>query len=288
MNEPSILLYCGHHKCATRWLVDIVTDVCRRTGLEFFEAHNAGMFERDLASFLASRPIDFLAYTNARFEFVKDVQNCRGFHVIRDPRDLLVSAYFSHLNSHPTDGWSALEEHRQKLQTCTEEEGLTLELDFIENVFTALAGWDYNQAGMLELKMEQLVRDSYDGLIEVFLHLGLIDPQEASFDEELRRISERGIGNAVDARRPAPPLPRRIQRSELLYIVHTHRFSKKAGGRKVGQEDPQSHYRRGEAGDWRNHFTPRLAARFAERYGKMLLDLGYECDEGWWRVVKRA
>ena len=278
----TLLMYCGHHKCATRWLVDILTDACNRAGLEFFEAHNAGMFDRDLASFLAKRPVDLLAYTNARHEFIDRLDDFRGFHVIRDPRDILVSAYFSHLNSHPTDGWSALEQHRQKLKACSEEEGLSLELDFIEDVFSALAHWDYSRPQMLELKMEQLVRDSYGGLVEVFLHLGLVDPEELSLDEELRRIAARARA-AAEPHLSEPPAARRLQRAELLHIIHGHRFSKKAGGRHVGQEDSRSHYRRGEAGDWRNHFTPSLAGAFRDRYGELLVRLGYESDDRWAR-----
>jgi hypothetical protein len=288
MSDRAVLLYCGHHKCATRWLVDIITDVCRRAGLEFYEAHNAGMFNRDLGSFLRERPVDFLAYTNARIEFLRDVGNRVGFHVIRDPRDLLVSAYFSHLHSHPIDGWSALEEHRRRLRSCSEEEGLNLELDFTENVFTALSGWDYNQAGMLELKMEQLIPNAYEGLVDVFLHLSLVDPEEVPLEVELQRIFDR------QATRPATPRPgasgtaSRIERCELLQIINAHRFARKAGGRQVGQEDSHSHYRRGEAGDWRHHFSPQLAARFAERYGSLLFKLGYESDEEWWRKVGQA
>ena len=283
----TLLMYCGHHKCATRWLVDILSDACRLADLEFFEAHNAGMSGRDLATFLAQRPVGLLAYTNARHEFIDPIDDYRGFHVIRDPRDLLVSAYFSHLHSHPTDGWSALEQHRQRLKDGSEEEGLNLELDFIEDVFSALARWNYQRPQMLELKMEDLVRDSYEGLIEVFLHLGLVDPEEVSLAEELQRIAARAKA-AVEPPRTTPTPTRRLQRVELLHVIHSHRFSKKAGGRHVGQEDSRSHYRRGEAGDWRNHFTPSLAARFNERYGKLLLDLGYERDEGWLRTIGTA
>lgn len=272
----TILLYCGHHKCATRWLVDILTDACDRIGLTFFEAHNAGMFDRNLGVFLDRHPVDVLAYTNARQQFLDGLDDCRGFHVIRDPRDILVSAYFSHLNSHPTDGWSALEEHRQRLQTCSEEEGLTLELEFIEDVFSALAEWRYDRPEMLELKMENLVVNASEGIVDVFVHLGLVDPEELPLDRQLQRAADRGAGHlAAEARR--------VERFELLSIVYDHRFAKKAGGRAVGQEDQKSHYRRGQAGDWRNHFTPPLAAAFAERYGDLLLRLEYEQDERWWQ-----
>jgi hypothetical protein len=265
----NVLLYCGHHKCATRWLVDILTEACDRIGLDFYEAHNAGMFDRDLPAFLERRPVDVLAYTNARHQFLKDLSDYRGFHVIRDPRDILVSAYFSHLNSHPTDGWSALEEHRRSLQECSEEEGLALELDFIDDVFEALTSWDYDRPEMFELKMEHLVGNAYEGLMDVFIHLGLVDPEEQPLDRQLELASRREPG-------------RTLQRFELLAIVHDHRFAKKSGGRAAGQEDRTSHYRKGKAGDWRNHFTPAVATAFAERHGELLIRLEYEADDGWW------
>jgi hypothetical protein len=134
--------------------------------------------------------------------------------------------------------------------------------------------------------MEHLVRDSYDALIEVFLHLGLVDPEEVPLDEELQRIAERARAVA-EPRSPAPAAARRLQRMELLHIIHGHRFAKKAGGRHVGQEDSRSHYRRGEAGDWRNHFSPELAAAFRDRYGELLLMLGYENDVCWARDLGR-
>lgn len=276
----TLMLYCGHHKCATRWLVDILIDACDRVGIEFFEAHNAGMFDRDLGAFLKRRSVDVLAYTNARQEFLDGLNDYRGFHVIRDPRDILVSAYFSHLNSHSTDGWSALEEHRLKLQECSEEDGLILELDFIEDVFSALAGWNYNQPEMLELKMERLVGNAYETLVDAFIHLGLVDREEHFLDRQLELAADRETGSHSPAAR------RQIQRFELLNIVHDHRFAKKAGGRAVGQEDQRSHYRRGQAGDWRNHFTPNLTARFDRQYGDLLLELGYEQDERWWQSTR--
>ncbi len=277
----TLMLYCGHHKCATRWLVDILTDVCSRIDLEFFEVHDPWQFDRDLGAFLEKRPVDVLAYTNAKREFLEGVDDYRGFHVIRDPRDILVSAYFSHLNSHPTDGWSALEDHRRQLQTCSKEDGMTLELDFILDVFSALETWDFHRPQMLELKMENLVHNAYEGLVDVFIHLGLADPEEHSLDRQLQLGADRRAGSS------SPGGGQRLQRFEVLAIVHDHRFAKKADGRAVGQEDQRSHYRRGQAGDWRNHFSPTLAAAFAERYGDLLLRLGYERDERWWQSTSR-
>jgi hypothetical protein len=53
-------------------------------------------------------------------------------------------------------------------------------------------------------------------------------------------------------------------------------FQRLAGGRRPGEEDPASHYRRGVAGDWRNHLTPRHLVAFRERFGDLPERLGYE------------
>jgi hypothetical protein len=35
------------------------------------------------------------------------------------------------------------------------------------------------------------------------------------------------------------------------------------------------------AGDWRNHFTDRLARQFKDRFGELLVQTGYEPDGHW-------
>lgn len=59
------------------------------------------------------------------------------------------------------------------------------------------------------------------------------------------------------------------------------RFSEITKGRKQGQEDASSHYRKGVAGDWKLHFTPALKDAFKQKYPGMLERLGYEDDDQW-------
>jgi hypothetical protein len=54
----------------------------------------------------------------------------------------------------------------------------------------------------------------------------------------------------------------------LRGVVANNRFENLTGGRKAGEEDIFAHERKGVSGDWRNHFTARLSARFDELYGK--------------------
>ena len=40
-------------------------------------------------------------------------------------------------------------------------------------------------------------------------------------------------------------------------------------------------YRKGQPGNWREHFTPVNKALFKEQAGELLLRLGYEQDDSW-------
>ncbi len=52
-------------------------------------------------------------------------------------------------------------------------------------------------------------------------------------------------------------------------------------GRKQGQEDKNSFYRKGVRGDWRNHLTESDQALFKSLAGDLLIRLGYEKDHNW-------
>lgn len=53
-------------------------------------------------------------------------------------------------------------------------------------------------------------------------------------------------------------------------------FEKLSGGRQAGEEDRGAFFRKGVAGDWRQHFDAARAARFSELAGAQLRAYGYE------------
>ncbi len=58
-------------------------------------------------------------------------------------------------------------------------------------------------------------------------------------------------------------------------------FEKLSRGRKPGQEDATSFFRKGVAGDWQNVFTERHKEIFKKEAGALLVELGYEKDGDW-------
>jgi hypothetical protein len=276
-----LLAFFGHHKCASTWTHSIVDWVCADAGWKLAYLYDEKPFGDDLAGYVARENIDFVSYVNANAKFV-NLRDFRGFHLVRDPRDLVVSAYFSHRNSHPTQDWPELPAHRERLLQVSKEEGIFLEMEFNRPVLEEMAAWNYLQDNVLELRQEEFTADPYRGFLQVFGFLGVLD--EANFSKKRQLPYLLRAANNIWWRQGKLPWRRpmnAIPAERLLGIVHNNRFSNYAGGRKKGQADEKSHYRSGKAGDWANHFTPDHVAHFKQLYGDLVVRLGYETAEDW-------
>jgi hypothetical protein len=64
-------------------------------------------------------------------------------------------------------------------------------------------------------------------------------------------------------------------------IVQKNSFKKLTGGRKEGEENSSSFFRKGTSGDWKNHFTPEIKDKFKNIIGNQLIELGYEENLNW-------
>lgn len=280
---PQLLAYFGHHKCASTWVHNIVGTLCDDAAWRCAYLANEGMFDGDLSAWLARNPTEFLCYVNADMRQVEPLRGrFRGFHMVRDPRDILASAYFSHKHSHKTHAWPELVEHRQRLLAVSQDEGLMLEMDFNADVFDEMGRWDGQQPDVLELKMEEFTTDPLNQWLAVFRHLGIID--EGHYGK--RQAWGFLLRSCLNVAHRHLHLPTRNRLATLpaeraLGVVFDHRFETKTGGRSEGKEDVTSHYRKGVAGDWANHFRPEHVAEFKRRYGALLVKLGYERDESW-------
>lgn len=275
--------YFGHHKCASTWIHRIVDEVCKDMGLNHVRISNSRDCTLGLSSYLENQQADFLSYTNAVYAEICTLKNLKAFHVIRDPRDVLVSGYFSHLKSHPTNVWPELKPHREKLQSIPISEGLLEEFSFSQRFLNEMAEWDYNDPRILQLKMENMILNPYTAFLEIFAFLDLLDdfpytPVKRYFLDQIY-LTHRIL------RKTPVPVPvfgkRHISSERLLGIVHFKSFKFLSGGRKEGEEHVGSHYRKGTPGDWKNYFTQTHAERFINTYGDLLIQLGYEEDHSW-------
>src|SRR5437016_34352 len=121
--NPIPIYIVTHHKCASTWLRRYIMEFCSLNSLEIFTTHY---------SYVAPVfPCDIAVLGNASYDFLNE-RAVKGIHVIRNPLDVIVSAYYSHMNTHPLAGWPRLSGQRQALRSVDKDKGLLLTLQFLE------------------------------------------------------------------------------------------------------------------------------------------------------------
>lgn len=279
--------FFGHHKCATGWIDTILMDVCYAMGLRMRIVHLPREFAShgSLANLAKDARVEFLSYTNADVRHMRGLEFHRAFHVVRDPRDIVVSAYFSHKKVHGL--YPEIVEHRKRLESMSKDDGLFAEIDFSAKEFEELDLWDYAHPNVLEVKMEELTAAPFEWFTRIFRFLEMIDNElepVGAADRVLlsaNRLVYRGRRVLPGLERHALKPVARFTSERLSRTLSKLSFSRLAGGRARGREDTNSHYRKGVPGDWANHFTPAHKAYFKERYGDLLIKLDYEDNYDW-------
>jgi len=126
-----------------------------------------------------------------------------------------------------------------------------------QDVFERIRNWNYSQPNVLEIKMEDLIYNPFEKFVEILDHLEIVI-------KEYKRST-----------------PTKISLKKLNRIIYKNRFSVLSRGRKPGEENLKSHFRKGIPGDWMNHFTEDHKKYFKEKYNDLLVQLGYEKDHNW-------
>jgi Sulfotransferase domain len=162
--------------------------------------------------------------------------------IYRDLRDVAVSYYF-YVKQTP---WHS--EHKLYKNLCIED-GLKLFANSLLIPYVRwIESWENNANSSLKLilRYEDLLVNSEAELLNVAKHCNL--------DSSVSKITE---------------------------IVTVNSFANLSGGRNKGNESQNSFFRKGIAGDWKNHFTPSVKSIYKEKIGEFLIKFKYENDLSW-------
>ena len=219
----SRILVLTHHKCASIFVQEYLERICRMNDLRMFHSYE-GMAQ--------PRPeCDISFLMNAEYPLIERALSVPAVHIIRNPLDIVQSAYYSHRSQHRVQGWPQLVLQRDLLANVTKEEGFYLTTAFLEREdmsprtpgpLHALRFWSFDDTRIVTVRMEDLVAD---------------------VNQVLGRHVVSGLG-----------------RNTQLPPSEDYTFERMSGGRRVGEVDEKSHYRSGRAGAWRDELPGALIA----------------------------
>ncbi|MCU0443633.1 MAG: sulfotransferase domain-containing protein [Microscillaceae bacterium] len=284
--DKTIYGYFGHPKCASKWMSGIALGVGNAMGFKIYQGHYA-LKKIEPKRDIEDAGIDFIISQNTNYEKVAPLTNYKGVHLFRDPRDMLVSGYFSYKYSHShlqQKTFLKLYNLISDLKDKDIDEGLLMVLDFDEYDFNFLKTWNYDDPNILNVRLEDLTQNTYENLAKIFDFLGLLAKENkySSFSYYLFYLL--GLYNRVIRKLKMPYLVIKQKKLPSRYLKKINdqlSFEKLSGGRKTGNENIKSHYRKGQAGDWKNYFKEEHKIIFKEKYGDLLIKLGYEKDLHW-------
>lgn len=246
---PRIFCVGTHHKTGTLWMRAVFRRLANALGVAHHVTYpNQGtklVPEGDrvfLFQWSSKFPPELLARPDARI-----------LHMIRDPRDVLLSGMRYHQHA-PPEGEDFLHQPREDLDGLTYQEHLNtlpddeakLHFELVEKHAQTLGemlDWDYARPNCIETRYEELMADTDCRAFREHLRdLGLPEPEVQTGVKLFWQKSLFG-GLADEAAR----------------------------GDRI-----KAHVASGQVAQWRDKLPARVARAYADRFGDALVTLGYE------------
>jgi len=256
--KPVNIYHCCVQKTGSQWIKAILSDdlVLKKTGLTIhtYHQHLPGKTDpRKLTERTFHQPfpgnciltplyMDYNSYMS-----IPKPACYRTFSIIRDPRDIIVSWYFSVKYSHPLMG--KIPQHREILNKVPLDEGLIYCIDYLR---------DY---GLFAAQQSWVSEPGSDPLIKLFRFEELVNPGQ-QFSKLTDLFSHCHFHLSGD---------------EIKYLMKKYSLEEMQKKAKKNQSGNQgiSHYRKGVPGDWQNYFNEKVKSAFVQHLGNLVKELGY-------------
>lgn len=170
----------------------------------------------------------------------------RLIHIFRDPRDIAVSAFHY---------FGEGETLNQMVQNMIRGQGPFRSVGPWNDYM-----WSWLHANLLtfHVKYEILVRDPYSCMLDAIDFFEMATPPGAHIQAACKRQSFGAMKNRLTRSKKKMPL---------------------------GKDLNLRHMRKGQPGDWKNHFSREDAKMMAGRFNILMKKLGYIEETSWWKQV---
>ena len=253
-SRNNTIYHCCIQKSGSQWFKKVFSDkiIWQKNSLLLYDPSNNFITDdQSILQKLKKLPdnliISPLYIRYPEFKKLHKPNTHKAFYIARDPRDLIISNYFSLKFSHDPYHPYILK-MREKLNSMSQDDGI---MDII-NSFTAgttktLGGWFTQKSGNIKLlRFEDMFGEKqYDVFSDLLNHCNI-----------------------------------NISSTDIKILLEKYSF-KNISGRKQGSEDIKHHYRKGTPGDWKNHFTNQHKDLFKKLSDNLLVVCGYEKNNNW-------
>lgn len=250
--------------------------MCNELGWKCLSAYRVLINEHgSLRALIEREKPDFLIIPESNMELIKEIdQPFRGFHIIRDPRDIIVSGYFSHMKSHALSSHGVTLEHRQKLQALSKEQGIDLEIATLGRIpLSNLYQWDYGNPSIHETEFKQITNDPIQEFTRIFAFMEMLEEKndliftvQCLYNRAMKKIGLKTM-QIRSERYSAHQLRKTLEQLSFANL-------KRGRLRRLGQK--AAHYRKGKSGDWKNHMTAQQEDEINRVFPGIIGKLGYD------------
>ncbi|HEX4160548.1 MAG TPA: sulfotransferase domain-containing protein [Rhizomicrobium sp.] len=240
-------LVATHHKTGTTWMIATFREISRRLDIPYLNAVSKPKAEirKTTTPLILFHGHGFKGHS----KLLADTE-VRIFHLIRDPRDVVISGMRFHRVARETwlhnpknkfDGLS----YQAKLNSLpTDRERYLFEMKHVRSI-GHMMNWDYGLPNCFTCKYEDLICDTDTEMFaKIASHLGFSDGE-------------------VDICR------------ECFWRHHIF------GGMSEEKLNRKRHVRAGDARQWPAIFDREMGEEFMRCHGEALVRLGYEVDDSW-------
>lgn len=243
-----------HHKTGTVWMDGVFKAIAAALGARYLDlkARHAQPGEALEARFIAlSTDSNFRDHAG-----LLERDDVRVLHVIRDPRDVVISAMHYHKKSNeswlhePVPGYDDITYQRRLREEPTRHRQYVYEMEHSSaGTVHDMLQWRYGRPNCFEARYEELRCDTQ------LFHWRRIS-SFLGFDSREQEICDRCFW-----------------RNSLFGSLS-----------RLGNR----HVRSGDVGQWKREFTVPLACAFISRFPRALQSLGYEADHTWILKLQRT
>ncbi len=253
-----IRVHAGYHKCLTILSKNIYRGLCKHRlfNRRISKVKRFRHFFHQLDNFYNECQKFDICSISGNYVDLDRFEDIRVARVIRDPRDLIISAYFYHKRAaepwckyvNPTDqDWELVRGAvpanlprdytlTQYLNEVSKEEGLHAEIEFRKYHFQSMLEWPESDPRVLLLRYEDIIGNEARAYGEILSFFGF------------------PFTTNIIGRRLAQQFSSKSKKARVKHIRNPH------------------------SGQWREHFTPELTRRFNELYGEILDRYAYSRD----------